>query len=67
LFKISFKRLDIEGDDESNDCPDYLKVFDGDSSDSPLLTTLCGSDSEAKSVRLRSSRNALLIQFFTDY
>ncbi|KAH9509854.1 hypothetical protein Btru_045434 [Bulinus truncatus] len=67
VIDLRFYRIDVEGNNAS--CNDAIHVYDGESTNSMRLVTLCGSksQSEVSDLKLRSTGNKLHIFFSSDY
>jgi len=63
-IKVEFTSFMVE-DDATCDY-DWLKIYDGDNTSSPLLGTYCGSDSPGN-VTATNEQGALTFQFHSDY
>ena len=67
---LTFDFLDIEEEntfDNQTKCYfDKIEIRDGDTSNSSLLTTLCGSLHTIKNEPIYSTHNYMYIEFFTD-
>ncbi|KAJ8044115.1 hypothetical protein HOLleu_11493 [Holothuria leucospilota] len=62
LIKLTFTSMDIEDDQEC--LYDKLLVYDGSSSNDPLIATLCGNTIPPS---MTSSSNEMLLEFTSDY
>ncbi|BFZ22228.1 hypothetical protein BsWGS_25267 [Bradybaena similaris] len=69
---LRFSRFDLEGESSNkpiyDTCPDYVRIYDGPTMDSPLIAAMCRikSQSELANAIIRSTRNQMLITFISD-
>uniref|UniRef100_A0A4W4F6Q8 Cubilin n=1 Tax=Electrophorus electricus TaxID=8005 RepID=A0A4W4F6Q8_ELEEL len=63
VINLTFTTFELEGDSDSTCLYDYIKVFDGDSVDYPLVGIFCGNVVPAPFV---SASNFLTVHFVTD-